>query len=87
MGTWGLVSRMLTEQQGRVLRLLEAEKTQAEIAETLGVSKYRARSLVRRLCDIYDVDYGWEVPAAAGGVDTDDDDDGEIRVDGTHSTV
>lgn len=81
---------VLSKQQSRVILLLAQGKTQAEIAKALEVSRYRIRVIVRRLCDLYDVDYGWELADAANvrrPVFDEMPDDGMIRVDGTHPKV
>jgi hypothetical protein len=45
--------------------------------------------IVRRLCDLYDVDYGWELADAAAErrPEVELPDDGRIRLDGTHPGV
>ena len=84
----------LTEKQDRILRCIIAGKSQAEIAEIMGVSKWRVRAVCRRLCEIYDVEVWWDLPDAVAarerpnGRDGDGfADDGRIRVDGSVPTV
>ncbi len=75
----------LTEVQQFALRIMEGDGTQADVASALGVSKYRARAIVRDLCDKFDCDYGWELADAAREARTpapalDDADDGRTHV-------
>lgn len=74
----------LTEQQDRALRLILEGARQPRIAAVLGVSRGRAREIVRRLCVLYGVDAMSELPDAVNAgavpvVDVDDD-DGRIHV-------
>jgi DNA-binding NarL/FixJ family response regulator len=83
------VNPVLTPQQAKVILFLAKGKTQREIAHELRLSRYRVRVIVRRLCDLYDVDYGWELADAAAErrPEVELPDDGRIRLDGTHPGV
>ncbi len=78
----------LTEQQGRVLRLIQDGKSQGEIGSILRLSRYRVRVIVRRICDLHGVDFAWELPdARTPALEEEMPDDGRIRVDGSESKV
>lgn len=62
-------SVQVTEQQHRALRLILRGDPPGEVARILGVSRYRARVIVRRLCDLFDVDHVWDLADAADGVE------------------
>lgn len=58
----------LTEQQDRALRLLLRGDTPTEVARILGVSRYRARVVIREVCDRFGVDHIWDLDDATEGV-------------------